>query len=191
MTNQARFTINSSLGGQERACAHHSGRARWKVCPGGAVAGLPRIEGTGPRNWKYRGTARCRGLRPARILYCQFHARPKSPIAPNNPRQRQPFKALLAAKRAIIKSGAAVSDPPEGRRSVEISFDGEGRPSHPGCLLSISHTGHNCCGGLFLAGRACLAGAGTSGRDWRAGPLPLRHISAQNPNFAFLFCCRC
>jgi len=46
---------------------------------------------------------------------------------------------LWAAKEAIVKSGA-VRTSAGGLRDVEILHDGVGRPSFPGCLLSISHT---------------------------------------------------
>ncbi len=58
------------------------------------------------------------------------------------------FQSLLAAKRAIVKSGAA-REPAEGFNGIEIGFDGEGRPSYPGCLLSLSDTG-------AIAAAACL-----------------------------------
>lgn len=57
----------------------------------------------------------------------------KQPVA------KAAFQGLLAAKRAIIKSGAA-GEPAQGLSAVEIGFD-EGRPAYPGCLLSISDTG--------------------------------------------------
>ncbi len=47
------------------------------------------------------------------------------------------FGALLAAKKAIVKSGAAIG-PLEGLGRIEIVYDAEGRPTYPGCLLSIS-----------------------------------------------------
>jgi len=50
------------------------------------------------------------------------------------PLAKATFAGLLAAKKAILKAGAA-----ETLRDIEIARDGEGRPTYPGCLLSISH----------------------------------------------------
>jgi hypothetical protein len=46
---------------------------------------------------------------------------------------------LWAAKEAIVKSGAVPVSTGE-LRDVEILLDDVGRPSFPGCFLSISHT---------------------------------------------------
>jgi len=88
------------------------------------------------------------------------------------PKTKAAFQGLLAAKRAIVKSGA-VSNPPEGHRSIEISFDGEGRPAHPGCLLSISHT--ETIAVAFVFGLASLPGR-------RRLPLPQPEGSRSPPN---------
>lgn len=48
------------------------------------------------------------------------------------------FAGLLAMKRAIVKSGA-VAGSLEDLRRIEIAHDAEGRPTYPGCLLSVSH----------------------------------------------------
>ena len=106
---------------------------------------------------------------PSEIAYCT-----------KQPETKAAFQGLLAAKRAIIKSGAVSVPPEEGPRSVEISFDGEGR-SDPSRLPLIDQPyGHDRCGDLFLAWRACLAGPGGRGRC--AGPLSLGDLSAQNKN---------
>jgi hypothetical protein len=73
------------------------------------------------------------------------------------PAVKAAFQSLLAAKRAIIKSGAA-SASPDGLRSVAIGFEGEGRPTYPGCLLSTSDTG-------TIAAAVCLR---LGGFDWPA-----------------------
>src|ERR1700730_13254995 len=69
----------------------------------------------------------------------------KEPVA------KAAFQSLLAAKRAIVKSGA-VSEPQEGYKNIEISFDGEGRPCYPGCLLSLSDTGTMAAAACFWPG---------------------------------------
>lgn len=56
------------------------------------------------------------------------------------PAVKAAFRGLLAAKRAIVRSGAA-PEPASGLASIEIGFDGEGRPTYPGCALSICYTG--------------------------------------------------
>jgi phosphopantetheinyl transferase (holo-ACP synthase) len=48
------------------------------------------------------------------------------------------FAGLLAAKRALVKSAETIGVF-EGLRRIEIAHDAEGRPTYPGCLLSISH----------------------------------------------------
>jgi phosphopantetheinyl transferase (holo-ACP synthase) len=56
------------------------------------------------------------------------------------PAAKAAFQSLLAAKRAIVKAGAA-SAPAEGYKEIETGVDAEGRPVYPGCLLSVSSTG--------------------------------------------------
>ena len=138
MTNQARFTINSLLEGKS-ALVQITPVAPDGSVPGGAVGGFQGSKGLGleigniaelPDAEDYASHEfYMANFTPSEIAYCA-----------KQPETKAAFQGLLAAKRAIIKSGA-VSVPPEGPRSVEISFDGEGRPAHPGCLLSISHTG--------------------------------------------------
>jgi phosphopantetheinyl transferase (holo-ACP synthase) len=137
MTNQARFTINSLLEGKS-ALVHITPVAPDGSLPGGRDAGLPGSKGLGleieniaalPDAEDYaQHEFYLANFTPSEIAHCT-----------NQPKAKAAFQGLLAAKRAIIKSGAVIN-PPEGPRSVEISFDGEGRPTHPGCLLSISDT---------------------------------------------------
>lgn len=67
------------------------------------------------------------------------------------PAAKAAFQTLLAAKRAIVKSGAA-GEPKDGYKDIEISFDGEGRPIYPGCLLSFSETGTVAAAACFWLG---------------------------------------
>jgi len=61
------------------------------------------------------------------------------------------FQSLLAAKHAIVKSGAA-GEPKDGYKEIEIGFDGEGRPTYPGCLVSLSETGTLAAAACFWIG---------------------------------------
>ncbi len=138
MTNQARFTIASLLEGKS-ALLQIMPVAADGSPPGSAGAGLHGSKGLGleiadiaalPDADDYSLHEFYRAnFTPPEIAYCI-----------KQPAVKACFQGLLAAKRAIIKSGAA-SDSPDGPRSVEIGFDGEGRPTYPGCLLSISATG--------------------------------------------------
>lgn len=161
MTNQARFTINSLLEGKS-ALVEITPVAAGESQPGGAklqgskglgleignIAELPDAEDYASHEFYIAN------FTPSEIAYCA-----------KQPETKAAFQGLLAAKRAIIKSGAVSVPPEEGPRSVEISFDGEGRPTHPGCLLSISHTGRigaAICfwlGGLAWPVPAAAAGA--------------------------------
>jgi phosphopantetheine--protein transferase-like protein len=51
---------------------------------------------------------------------------------------RASFCGVWAAKEAIIKAGAA--SPAPGLRHIEITYDSSGKPSHRGCMISISHS---------------------------------------------------
>ncbi|MGH6847868.1 MAG: 4'-phosphopantetheinyl transferase family protein, partial [Methylocella sp.] len=107
--------------------------------PGSAVAGLHGSKGLGleieniaalPDAEDYALHEFYRAnFTPSEIAYCI-----------KQPAVKAAFQGLLAAKRAIVKSGAA-SDASDGLGSVEIGFDSEGRPTYPGCMLSISDTG--------------------------------------------------
>ena len=77
---------------------------------------------------------------PSEIAHCI-----KQPV------EKAAFQSLLAAKRAIVKSGA-VNEPQEGFNAIEIGFDGDGRPCYPGCLLSLSDTGTIAVAACFWLG---------------------------------------
>jgi phosphopantetheinyl transferase (holo-ACP synthase) len=67
------------------------------------------------------------------------------------PMAKAAFQTLLAAKRAIVKAGAAGA-PKDGYKDIEIGFDGEARPTYPGCLLSLSETGTVAAAACFWIG---------------------------------------
>jgi phosphopantetheinyl transferase (holo-ACP synthase) len=137
MTNQARFTINSLLEGKSAVV---------EITPVASEATMPAIAGASPPGTKGLGLEIANiaalpdaedyakhefyaaNFTPSEIAYCTQQHKAKAV-----------FQTLLAAKRAVIKSGAAAGLP-DGARGVEISFDADGRPAHPGCVLSISHT---------------------------------------------------
>ncbi|MGH6846259.1 MAG: hypothetical protein ACREC0_02130 [Methylocella sp.] len=138
MTNQARFTIASLLEGKSALVqitpVAADGSPPGSACPGfheskglgfeiENIAALPDAEDYALHEF-YRAN-----FTPSEIAY-----------GIKQPAVKAAFQGLLAAKRAIIKSGAA-SDSPDRPLSVEIGFDSEGRPTYPGCLLSISDTG--------------------------------------------------
>lgn len=138
MTNQARFTINSLLEGKSAlekaapAVSTESPPVHPTAGPCGSKGLGLEIETAGalPDSEDYvRHDFYLANFTPSEIAYCTQQAETKAAL-----------QGLLAAKRAIIKSGAA-SKPADGLRSLEISFDHEGRPIHPGCLLSITHNG--------------------------------------------------
>jgi hypothetical protein len=138
MTNQARFTIANLLKGKS-AVVHTTPLASDVSPPGSAgtmlqgskglglaienIAALPDAEDYALHEF-YRAH-----FTPLEIAFCNRH-----------PAVKAAFQGLLAAKRAVVKSGAA-SEAQGGPGSVEIGFDGEGRPTYPGCLLSMSDTG--------------------------------------------------
>ncbi len=138
MTNQARFTIASLLEGKS-ALVQITPVAADGRPPG--IAG-PELQGSKGLGLEIENIAALPDAEdyslhefyrahftPSEIAYCI-----------KQPAVKAAFQGLLAAKRAVIKSGAA-SGSPDGPRSIEIGFDGEGRPTYPGCLLSISDTG--------------------------------------------------
>src|ERR1700736_2924637 len=167
MTNQARFTIASLLEGKS---------ALVQITPVAADGSPPGIAGLGFQGSKGLGLeieniaalpdAEDYALHefyranftPSEIAYCinQFAV-------------KAAFQGLLAAKRAIVKSGAA-SDSPDGPRSVEIGFEDDGRPTYPGCLLSISDTG-------TIGAAVCLW---LGGLDWPPPP-PASGAEAARP----------
>ena len=181
MTNEARFTIASLLEGKSTVvqitpvAAH--GSALGLAGPGfhGSkglgleienIAALPDAEDYALHEF-YRAH-----FTPSEIAYCN-----------KQPAVKAAFQGLLAAKRAIVKSGAA-SNSPDGLGSVEIGFDSKGRPTYPGCLLSISDTGTIAAAICFWLG----------GIDWPAQPAggaeavrpPMRTFPVKTRILAFL-----
>ncbi|MGA7384314.1 MAG: 4'-phosphopantetheinyl transferase superfamily protein [Methylocella sp.] len=157
MTNQARFTIASLLEGKN---------ALTQIMPVAADGSPPGIAGSGLQASKGLGLAieniaalpDAEDYSPHEFYRANFTP-PEIAYCIKQPAVKAAFQGLLTAKRAIIKSGAG-SDSPEGPRSVEIRFEDDGRPSYPGCLLSISDTG-------TIAAAVCLW---LGGLDWPAPP---------------------
>jgi phosphopantetheinyl transferase (holo-ACP synthase) len=167
MTNPARFTIGSLLEGKS-ALVQITPVAADATPPTSAGPGLQRSKGLGLKieniaalpdaeDYSLHEFYRA-NFTPSEIAYCI-----------KQPAVKAAFQGVLAAKRAIIKSGAA-SDSPDGLRSVEVGFDGEGRPAYPGCVLSISDTG-------TIAAAVCLW---RGGLDWPA-PAPASGAEAARP----------
>ncbi|HEY8031297.1 MAG TPA: 4'-phosphopantetheinyl transferase superfamily protein [Methylocella sp.] len=138
MTDQARFTIASLLEGKSAVVQITPVAAEGNL-PTSAGAGLEGSKGLGfdieniaalpdAEDYALHEFYRAR-FTPAEIAYCI-----------RQPTVKTSFQGLLAAKRAIVKSGVASSSP-DAPRSVELGFDRDGRPTYPGCLLSISDTG--------------------------------------------------
>ena len=180
MTNQARFTIASLLEGKS-ALVQITPVAADKSPPGIAGPGLQGSKGLGleieniaalpdAEDYSLHEFYRA-NFTPSEIAYCI-----------NQLAVKAAFQGLLAAKRAIIKSGAA-SDSPDGPRSVEIGFDGDGRPTYPGCILSISDTGTIAAavclwlGGLAWAAGPPASGAGTARPQMRTFPVKTRILA--------------
>ncbi|MCI0467345.1 MAG: hypothetical protein L0Y57_10130 [Beijerinckiaceae bacterium] len=158
MPNQARFTITSLLEGKSAVVQitplAGEGTASGTGGPGfhsskglgleiDNVAALPDAEDYAQHEF-YRAN-----FTTAEISYCI-----------KQPSVKAAFQGLAAAKRAIIKSGAA-AEPAEGYLGIEVGFDGEGRPTYPGCLISISGTG-------TIAAAVCVWPAGLG---WPAAAL--------------------
>ena len=138
MTNQARFTIASLLEGKS---------ALVQITPVAADEVRPQARARGSRDRK-DWASKLKILRlcqTPRIIRSTNSTAPISrhrrlPTVSNGPRQKRPFKVSSRPSGPLSNPGAA-SASPDGPRSVEIGFDGEGRPTYPGCLLSISDTG--------------------------------------------------
>jgi phosphopantetheine--protein transferase-like protein len=144
MVNRGAFTIAGLLNGPRTGGAHEDSVpvattlaiARPVIPPGSGANGS--IGGIGidieeldtlPDAEDYREHEFYRdNFSPAEIAYCI-----------QQPAVKTSFCGLWAAKEAVIKSGAA-SNTFDGLRSIEIARDGAGRPMHPGCMLSISHS---------------------------------------------------
>ncbi len=101
---------------------------------------------------------------PSEIAHCG-----KQPVA------KAAFQKILAAKRAIVKSGAA-SASLEGYKDIEISFDDDGRPFYPGCLLSLSDTGTIAAAACFWPGGLVWPAAQTAAPAQAASPVQPRVI---------------
>ena len=181
MTNQARFTIASLLEGKS-ALVQITPVAANGSLPASAGAGLQGSKGLGleieniaalpdAEDYSLHEFYRA-NFTPSEIAYCI-----------QQPAAKTAFQGLLAAKRAIVKSGAA-SDVPDRLGSIEIGFDSEGRPTYPGCLLSISDTG-------TIAAAICFW---RSGVDWPPPPAsgaeasrpPMRTFPVRTRILAFL-----
>jgi phosphopantetheinyl transferase (holo-ACP synthase) len=97
---------------------------------------------------------------PSEIAYCL-----------RQPAIKASFCGLLAAKKAILKSGAA-KGPLEDLRRIEIVHDADGRPTYPGALESSSHADAAAAAvSLYSSGQSPLpVGAAGSDRGPNAGP---------------------
>ena len=180
MTNQARFTIASLLEGKS-AVVQITPVAADGSSPGIAAPGLHGSKGLGleieniaalPDAEDYALHEFYRAnFTPSEIAYCI-----------RQPTVKAAFQGLHAAKRAIAKSGAA-SDSPDGPRSVEIGFEDDGRPTYPGCLLSISDTGTIAAavclwlGGLNWPAAAPASGAEAARPQMRTFPVKTRILA--------------
>jgi phosphopantetheinyl transferase (holo-ACP synthase) len=180
MTDQARFTIASLLEGKSAIVQITPVAADKSAGIAGLgfrdqkglgleidnIAALPDAEDYALHEF-YRAT-----FTPSEIAYCI-----------KQPAVKAAFQGLLAVKRAIVKSGAA-SDSPDGPRSVEIGFDSEGRPTYPGCLLSISDTGTIAAAVCFWMGGLNWPPPGASGAE--AARPPMRTFPVRTRILAFL-----
>jgi phosphopantetheinyl transferase (holo-ACP synthase) len=135
MADEPRFTISSLLEGKSAQLP-----SQGFAGPQGLgleianIAALPEAEDY-PQDAFYSAN-----FTAAEIAHCM-----KQPMA------KAAFQTLLAAKRAIVKAGAAGA-PKDGYKDIEIGFDGEGRPIYRGCLLSISETGTVAAAACFWIG---------------------------------------
>jgi hypothetical protein len=138
MTDQGQFT-GTSLSEDTSAVKETTPVAAEEAQTGLATAGLNQAKGLGleianiaalpdAEDYALHDFYRA-NFTPSEIAYCI-----------KQPGVKAAFQRLLAAKRAIIKSGAA-NRPSEGLSQIEISFDGDDSPIYPGCLLSIGDTG--------------------------------------------------
>lgn len=79
---------------------------------------------------------------PAEISHCLLKADTRASLC-----------GLWAAKEAMIKAGVAAPNG-GGLRTLEVEFDGEGRPFARSCNLSISHTPTTAVAVCIAAGEA-------------------------------------
>jgi phosphopantetheinyl transferase (holo-ACP synthase) len=136
MTNQALFTINSLLEG--KSALVHITPVTADGIPLISASALHEPKGLGLEIENIASLPDADDYAQHEFYTANFTAAEIAHCT-GQPRIKPAFQALLAAKRAIVKSGA-VHPTAEGFRSVELGFGGEGRPTYPGCLLSISHT---------------------------------------------------
>jgi len=181
MTNQARFTIASLLEGKS---------ALVQITPVAADGSPPASPGSGLQGSKGLGLEieNIAALPDAddyslHEFYSANFTASEIAYCIRQPSAKAAFQGLLAAKRAIIKSGAA-SDSPDGPRSVEIGFDGDGRPAYPGCLLSISDTGTIAAAVCFWLGALTPTGPPASGAE--AARQQMRTFPVKTRILAFL-----
>jgi phosphopantetheinyl transferase (holo-ACP synthase) len=154
MTGQGRFSI-SKLWKDKQAAEQPVSMPAGEEQPATAAAGPSGAEGLGlemaniaalPDADDYAAHEFYRAnFSPSEIAYCV-----------RQPAAKAAFQGLLAAKRAIIKSGAAGGSAAE-LSGIEIGFDAEGRPIYPGCRLSICDTG-------TIAAAVCLWLGGLPGQ---------------------------
>jgi hypothetical protein len=182
MTNQARFTIASLLEGKS-AVVQITPVAADESPPGLAGLGFHGSKGLGLEIENIAALPDAEDYALHEFYGAHFTA---SEIAHciKQPAVKAAFQGLLAAKRAIIKSGAA-SDSPDGLGGVEISFDGDGRPTYPGCLLSIGDTGTIAAAVCFWRGALDWPPAQPASGAEAARP-PMRTFPVKTRIIAFL-----
>ena len=181
MTNQARFTINSLLEGKS-ALVHITPVAPDGTLLGSPVPGLQGSKGLGLEIENIAALPDAGDYSQHEFYFCQFHA----------------VRDCLLHQRAQNKGG--LSRPPRGQACHHQIRGGEQpagrlskhrdqfrwrRQTRPSRLPLIDQSyGDNRRGHLFLAGRACLAGAGCRSRNRRGSRSPPNsEIFAQNQDF--------
>jgi phosphopantetheinyl transferase (holo-ACP synthase) len=174
MADKARFTITSLLKG--KSAVAQSTPVSTEGDP--AAIGAPGLSGSIGLGLEIANIAAlpdavdyaqdefyCANFTPSEIAHSI-----KEPVA------KAAFQSLLAAKRAIVKSGA-VSEPQEGYKNIEISFDGEGRPCYPGCLLSLSDTGTMAAAACFWPAAQPATAAEIARAEQRIIPTRIRIVA--------------
>lgn len=107
--------------------------------------------------------------------------------AGRQPSAKACFGGLLAAKKALVKAGAA-NGPFEGLRGVEIHCDAEGKPTYPSSLLSISSSGAFAAAVALQVGPAAALGAMAAGLKPKVGKRrPDFYIGLVVASMLFLF----
>jgi phosphopantetheinyl transferase (holo-ACP synthase) len=177
MTKQARFTITSLLEGKS-AIMHITPVAADGSPPGSAGTGLQGSKGLGLaiENIAALPDADDHAVHE---FYRAYFTPSEIAFCIRRPVVKAAFQGLLAAKRAVIKSGAA-SEAQDGLGSIEIGFDSEGRPTYPGCLLSMSDTGTIAAAVCFWLGGLDWPpppASGAAGRPIRTFPVKMRILA--------------